>query len=305
MQVDTSVKIDSMVLKNPLLVASGTFGIGMEFQNFFPLEDLGGIILKTVTLNPRQGNPPPRLAETACGLLNSIGLENPGILNFIKDEFPKLNDIGTNIILSIAGEEPDEFLEIVEKIPPKSPISAIEINLSCPNVKKGGIELSRNHDICSLLVKDLKIATKLPIIVKLSALTDNILDFSLRLQDSGADALTLINTIPAMAIDINTRKPKLSTISGGLSGPAIKPIAIKIIYEVSKMIDIPIIGSGGVASSEDAIEFLLAGANCIAVGTFNLVNPKIHLKIMEEIIKYMEKNNLKKIGDFGRSIVLK
>lgn len=289
---DLSVSLGRIHLKNPVLVASGTFGYGEEYQNLVEAAELGGIITKAVTLEPREGNPPPRLAETPAGLLNSIGLENPGIEVFLKEKLPKLRKLKTRIIVNIAGEKKTEYLDLAEKLDKETGIDALEVNISCPNVQKGGLVFGTRADLAFSLVKGLRQATDLPLIVKLTPNVTDVTEIAQAAKEGGAEALSLINTILGMAIDVNTRRPKIGAITGGLSGPAIRPVAVRMVHQTHQTVDLPLIGVGGIACAEDALEFVLAGATAVAVGTANLVDPTVSLKIIEGLRQYLKKGGI-------------
>ena len=289
---DLSVSLGRIHLKNPVLVASGTFGYGEEYQDLVEPAELGGIITKTVTIEPREGNPPPRLAETPAGLLNSIGLENPGIEVFLKEKLPRLKRLKTRIIVNIAGENKTEYLDLAEKLGRERGIDALEVNISCPNVQKGGLVFGTRADLTFSLTKGLRQATDLPLIVKLTPNVTDITEIAQAAKEGGADALSLTNTILGMAIDVNTRRPKIGAITGGLSGPAIRPIAVRMVHQTFQKVDLPLIGMGGIACAEDALEFVLAGATAVAVGTANLVDPTVSLKIIEGLRQYLKKGGI-------------
>lgn len=280
------VEIGKLKLKNPVLVASGTFGYGPEYETLVNLRKLGGIITKTITLEKREGNSPPRIVETPSGMLNSIGLENPGVEEFIKKQIPYLDSIGVPIIVSIAGKTVEEFRKLAERLDKEKVVDALELNISCPNIKYGEkIMFAQDKKATHEVVAAVRKATDKTIIVKLSPNVTDIIEIARSVQKGGADALSLINTVFGMAIDARTRSPKLGNVFGGLSGPAIKPIALKMIWDVTKVIGIPVIGMGGIMDVTDAKEFLIAGAKAICVGTANFVNPKA----VEEIIEGLEK----------------
>ncbi len=289
---DLRVSLGRIHLRNPVLVASGTFGYGEEYRDLVDPGKLGGIITKAVTLKPRKGNPPPRLAETPSGLLNSIGLENPGVEVFLKEKLPYLKTLKTRIIVNIAGEKKTEYLYLAEKLGRNEGIDALEVNISCPNVEKGGLIFGTSADFAFSLVKGLKQATHLPLIVKLTPNVTDITEIAQAAEEAGAEALSLINTVLGMAIDVNTRRPKLGTITGGLSGPAIRPIAVRMVRQTFQKVDLPLIGMGGIMSAEDALEFILAGASAVAIGTANFLDPAVSLKIVEGLRQYLKKDGI-------------
>lgn len=292
------VNIGKLTLKNPVIAASGTFGYGREYGNFFDIKRLGAITTKTVTLKPRPGNKPPRIAETPSGMLNSIGLQNEGIEDFIKNKIPQLKKTGAKIIVSIGAESSADFAVMAKMLSGRTGISALEINVSCPNVEHGVKNcrlFSQDEFMVNKIVKSVRKATKLPLIAKLSPNVTDITLFAKAAQDAGADAVSLVNTFFAMSIDIRTKKSALGNISGGLSGPCIRPIACFMVRETFKKIKIPIIGMGGIMNSDDAIQFLIAGASAVSVGTGNFVDPACSIKIIEGIKKYMIEFNIKDI----------
>ena len=285
---DLRVKLGKLELKNPVLVASGTFGYGEEYAELIDLNKLGGIMTKAVTLRPKEGNPPPRLVEVPCGLLNAIGLENPGLEVFIREKLPFLRKFDTKIIVNIAGEKEDDYLQIAKRLSKENGVDALEVNISCPNVKEGGLSFGTDPKVIYLLVKRLKEVCELPLIVKLTPNVTDIKEVAKAAEEGGADILSLINTVLAMAVDVDTQRPKLGNIVGGLSGPAIRPIAVRMVWEVSGAVNIPIIGMGGIMKAEDALEFVIAGASAVAVGTANFVDPRTPLKVIEGIGRYLK-----------------
>lgn len=285
---DLRVKLGKLELKNPVLVASGTFGYGEEYAELVDLNKLGGIMTKAVTLRPKEGNPPPRLVEVPCGLLNAIGLENPGLEVFIREKLPFLRKFDTKIIVNIAGEKEDDYLQIAKRLSKENGVDALEVNISCPNVKEGGLSFGTDPKVIYLLVKRLKEVCELPLILKLTPNVTDIKEVAKAAEEGGADILSLINTVLAMAVDVDTQRPKLGNIVGGLSGPAIRPIAVRMVWEVSGAVNIPIIGMGGIMKAEDALEFVIAGASAVAVGTANFVDPRTPLKVIEGIGRYLK-----------------
>lgn len=294
--MNVGVKIGGLMLRNPVMTASGTFGYGEEYAEFVDLNRLGAVVVKGLSLKPKEGNPPPRVVETASGMLNAIGLQNIGIEKFIVDKMPFLRRFDTAVIVNFFGDSVDEYAEAAERLSGVRGIHGLEMNISCPNKQAGWCIFGTDPKVTAGVVGAVRKRTPLPLIVKLSP---NVTDISLMAkvaEDSGADAVSLINTIAGMAIDIRTRRPKLANITGGLSGPAVKPVAIRMVYEVFKAVKIPIIGMGGIMSAADAIEFILAGASAVAVGTANFVDPRATLRILDGIIDYMEQEG---IGDIG------
>ena len=281
------VEIGRLKLRNPVMVASGTFGCGEEYAKLFDINKLGAIVTKTITLKARVGNPPPRIVETASGMLNSIGLENKGVNDFLKEKSPFLKALKTKVVISVAGETTAELQELVKKVGSSGLADAIELNLSCPNIKDRGI-IAQDPKAVGAFVRAARKAAKTVLIAKLSPNVTDIGEVAGAAEDAGADAVSLINTFPAMAIDIKTGRPILGNVTGGLSGPAIKPIALKMVWDVHNAVKIPIIGIGGIMTAEDAIEFLLCGAKAVQVGTANFVNPKAPLEIIKGIEKYLK-----------------
>jgi len=284
---DLSIKIGKIKLKNPVIVASGTFGFGEEYEGFFNLNHLGAIIPKGISLNPMIGNLPPRIFETEGGIINSIGLQNPGFQDFVKDKLPYLRKIKTHLLINFFGNTQKEYIELARRFDEVPGISGLEMNISCPNVKQGGILFCSDPKMTYRLVYAVRKSTGLPLIVKLSPNVTDIALLARISEEGGADAVSLVNTFKAMAINIHSRKPELGNVIGGLSGPAIKPIAIRMVWEVSQTTNIPIIGMGGIMGAEDAIEFILAGASAIQVGTANLVNPRTGIEVIDGIKKYL------------------
>jgi len=289
------VNIAGVNFKNPVIAASGTFGFGREYSEYMDLNKIGGISVKGITLKPRQGNKPPRIAETPAGILNSVGLQNPGVEAFIKKEIPFLRKFDTKIIVNIAGNTIEEYCELAE-ILSTSDIDAIELNISCPNVKEGCLLFGTSTGGTTLLTRRVREVCKKPLIVKLSPNVTDVTEIAQAAEAEGADAVSLINTLLGMAIDIHKRKPILSNNTGGLSGPAVKPVAVRMVYEVAKTVKIPVIGMGGISSGDDAIEFMLAGASAVMVGTANFVNPAVCIDIAEGIKKYITIHNYSNVN---------
>ena len=300
---DLTVKIGKMILKNPVIVSSGTFGFGEEFEDFFDLNHLGAIISKGISLTPMMGNPPPRIFETEGGIINSIGLQNPGFQAFIKNKLPYYRNLKTHLIINFFGKSQREYIELARRFDSVPGISGLEMNISCPNIKRGGIVFGTDPQMAYRLVQAVRKATTLTLIVKLSPNVTDIALMAKSVEEGGADAVSLVNTFRAMAINIYTRKPELGNIIGGLSGPAIKPIALRMVWEVNQAVHIPIIGMGGIMNAEDAIEFILVGASAIQIGTANLINPKTGIEVIHGIKKYLNQNKInriqKLIGAFG------
>ena len=296
-----NIKIGKIKLKNPVMVASGTFGYAKEFEKLVNLKHIGAIITKTITLNPRQGNPMPRICETAAGMLNAIGLQNEGIDDFIKEKMPYLSKIGTPIIVSISGNNIDEFFILTRRLNKIKAISGIELNISCPNIKCKGLVAQDKKETYEV-IKAVRKTTNKTVITKLSPNVTDITEIARAAEDAGSDAVSLVNTFFGMAIDVETGKSKLGNITGGLSGPCIKPIALRMVYEASRNIDIPVIGMGGIMNASDAIEFMLAGATAIQVGTANFIEPGVSGKIIKGIEAYLKKHKIEKIQDIIGSI---
>ncbi len=295
-QINLSANIAGLKLKNPVIAASGTFGFGREYSQFVDLNKIGGISVKGLTLEPRLGNPPPRITETKGGILNCVGLENPGVVAFIKDELPFLKKFDTIVFANVAGNSIEEYCKIVQMLN-DSDVDAIELNVSCPNVKSGCVAFGNSVSGITQITKAVRKYCKKPLIVKLTPNVTDIKEIAKACEDSGADAVSLINTILGMAIDIQRKVPILSNNWGGLSGPAIKPIAVRMVYEVYKTIKIPIIGMGGIMDESDAIEFFLAGASAVMVGTANFINPNACIEISDGILRYLRQYNFSSIND--------
>ncbi len=294
--MDTKIKIAGIELKNPVMTASGTFGSGMEYAEFVDLNKLGAVVTKGVANVPWEGNPTPRVAEVYGGMLNAIGLQNPGVDVFIERDIPFLQQYDTRIIVNVCGKTVEDYLETVEKLGDTA-ADMLEINVSCPNVKEGAIAFGQKADCLYDITSAIKKKAKQPIIMKLSPNVTDITEMAKAAEAAGADALSMINTITGMKIDIDKRKFVLANKTGGLSGPAIKPVAVRMVYQASKAVKIPIIGMGGIACAEDAIEFLMAGASAVAVGAMNFVNPYITMEIVEGIESYMKQYRIEDIGD--------
>jgi len=294
---EIAVNIAGIKMKNPVMVASGTFGSGKDYEDFINLNDIGALIMKSITLKPREGNPPPRICETPSGMLNTIGLQNPGIDAFIKEDLPYLAKFKVPVIVNIAGETVDEYAQLAIKLDKLSGITGIEVNISCPNVKQGGMQFGVDPKLTTEVIASVKRSTKLPVIAKLSPNVTDIKVIAKAAEAAGADAISAINTVLGMAIDINSRRTKLSMGAGGLSGPAIKPIAVRMVNEIYKTVRIPVIGIGGIMNAEDAIEFILAGASAVQVGTGNFINPRSAIDIAEGIKKYLIANKIESIKD--------
>jgi len=295
--VDMSVDLNGLNLVNPVLTASGTYGFGLEYAQILDVSRLGGIVTKGLTLEPRKGNPGTRLQETAGGLLNSIGLENPGVEVFIREYLPKMREWNAAVIVNISGNTREEYGKIAEELEGVKGISALEVNISCPNVKAGGMAFGTDAEMAYNVTRAVREVTSLPVIVKLSPNVTDIIEIALAVEEGGADTVSLINTLLGMVIDINTQRPVLGNIMGGLSGPAVKPVALRMVWQVAQKVKIPVIGMGGISTWQDAVEFILAGAAAVTVGTANFVNPLAPLKIIEGIKKYCEERKVDSVSD--------
>jgi dihydroorotate dehydrogenase (NAD+) catalytic subunit len=294
--LDLKTNLGRLILKNPVMTASGTFGYGREFSEFIDLNRLGAIVVKGISLKPMKGNPAPRICETPCGMLNAIGLQNPGLKGFLKEQLPFLKDLKTKVIVNILGNSIDEYIELAEQLE-ASGIHAIELNVSCPNVKKGGIVFGTDPGLFEELIASVRKKVKLPLITKLSPNVTDISLFAKIAENAGSNAISLINTITGMSIDIRTRRPRLANITGGLSGPAIKPVAVRMVWQCYNAVSIPIIGMGGIMSADDAIEFILAGASGVAVGTGNFISPEMTMDILQGIQSYMSVRNIHSLNE--------
>lgn len=284
-------------MKNPVMTASGTFGYGLEFADFVPLDQIGGIIVKGTTLVPRQGNDYPRMAETAQGMLNCVGLQNKGVDYFCEHIYPQIKDIDTNMIVNVSGSSPDDYAECAARIDALDNIPAIELNISCPNVKDGGMAFGVTCEGAASVVKAVRKRYNKTLIVKLSPNVTNIADIARAVEAEGADSVSLINTLMGMAIDIERRQPMLSISTGGLSGPAVKPVAVRMVWQVAKAVDIPVIGLGGISTAADAIEFFMAGASAIEIGTANFLDPAVTIKVRDGINKWLDDHGCKSLSE--------
>lgn len=284
-------------MKNPVMTASGTFGYGLEFADFVPLDQIGGIIVKGTTLVPRQGNNYPRMAETAQGMLNCVGLQNKGVDYFCEHIYPQIKDIDTNMIVNVSGSSPDDYAECAARIDALDNIPAIELNISCPNVKDGGMAFGVTCEGAASVVKAVRKRYNKTLIVKLSPNVTNIADIARAVEAEGADSVSLINTLMGMAIDIERRQPMLSISTGGLSGPAVKPVAVRMVWQVAKAVDIPVIGLGGISTAADAIEFFMAGASAIEIGTANFLDPAVTIKVRDGINQWLDDHGCKSLSE--------
>lgn len=301
---DLRVKIGSLNFKNPVITASGTCGYGREFAEFYDLAVLGGIVVKGTTLEPRWGNPPPRIAETSSGMLNSIGLQNPGVEEVIRSEIPFLKYYDTVKIVNIAGHKIADYGEIAGKLDGVAGVDALELNISCPNVKNGGMAFGTDPKVAAQVTREVRAKTKLPLIVKLSPNVTDIAEIAKAVESAGADAVSMINTLTGLAIDAKTRKPILANLIGGLSGPAVKPVALRMIWQTYKAIKIPIIGLGGIQSASDIVEFMLAGAAAIQIGSANFINPMLCSEIIDELALWLKEEKITKVSDLTGALIV-
>ncbi len=299
--MDTSVKICGVEMKNPVTVASGTFGSGLEFSEFVDISKLGAVTTKGVANIPWQGNPTPRIAETYGGMMNAVGLQNPGIEEFIKTDLKFLKDKDTKVIVNVCGHSVKDYVEVVERLSDEN-VDLLEINVSCPNVKEGGIAFGVDPEALNSITKEIKAKAKQPVIMKLSPNVTDITEMAKAAVDGGADALSLINTLTGMKIDINRRCFAVANKTGGVSGPAIKPIAVRMVYQVCHAVDVPVIGMGGIATAEDAIEFIMAGATAVSIGTANFHDPYVTEKVIKGIEDFMGKNNIETLDEIRKCL---
>ena len=300
--VNLEISIGNLKFRNPVLTASGTFGYGSEFDDFIDISRLGGILLKGTTMEPREGNPYPRMAETPSGMLNSVGLQNKGIDYFEKNIYPRVSAYDTNVIVNINGSIIEDYIELAKRIQKLDRIPAVELNISCPNVKMGGMIFGTNPDSAREMIRAVRAVYSKVLIVKLSPNVTDIAEFAKIAEEERADSISLINTLLGMAVDIRTMKPSLSTITGGLSGPAVKPVALRMVWQVAKAVKIPVIGIGGILNANDAIEFLLAGATAIQVGTASFIDPQVSVKIIDGIEKYLTDNGFSDVRELTGKI---
>lgn len=295
--VDLTTELAGITMRNPIVTCSGTYGFGEEYAEYCPVEALGGITLKGITPLPRLGNPVPRLAETPAGLLNAVGLENPGLEEFIKSYLPKVSKLPTAVIANISGFSLEDYIEMARALQRDSGLAALEVNISCPNVKHGGMHFGTDPQSAQEVIAAVKAETDLPIIAKLSPNVTDIVGMARAVQLGGADAVSLINTLLGMSINLDRQRPILANTFGGLSGPAIRPVAVRMVWQVSQAIDLPIIGMGGVTTWQDAVEFLLAGATAVSIGTGNFINPQAPLEVLQGVEAYCEKHGLDSVRD--------
>jgi dihydroorotate dehydrogenase (NAD+) catalytic subunit len=304
MIVDTVVSVGSLRLKNPVMVASGTFGYGDECSGLVDVGKLGAIVTKSLSRKPRDGNPAVRIVETASGMLNSIGLANIGVQRFIDEKIPFLETVDTTVIANIAASSVEEYCDVLSRLDPADAIDGFEINVSCPNVKEGGLSFGTNCPMVAEITRRLRKLTKKPLIMKLTPNVTHISEFAKAVEQEGADAVSVINTLVGMAVDIRKRRPKLYTVTGGLSGPAIKPIALAKVYEVAQSVKIPVIGIGGIMTAEDAIEFLMVGAAAVQIGTANFIDPATGVTVAEGIRSFCEENTIEKVSSLTGSLIV-
>ena len=301
---ELNVNIGKLSLSNPVLTASGTFGYGAEYEDFIDLRNLGAIIVKGTTYKPREGNPYPRMAETPSGMLNAVGLQNKGIDYFIEHIYPTLANIGCPAIVNVSGSDIDGYVAVAEAINALDNIPAIELNISCPNVREGGMAFGVNAKSASAVVSAVRKVYQKTLIVKLSPNVTDITEIARAAEASGADAVSLINTILGMAIDAESRRPLLSTVTGGLSGPAVKPVALRMVWQTSKAVSIPIIGIGGICNATDAIEFILAGATAVEIGTANFIDPSVSVKVVNGINEYLDRHGIQSVQELTGSLII-
>lgn len=294
--VDLSIEIGKLKLKNPVLTASGTFGYGEEFADFIDLNRLGGIVVKGTTLHRREGNPYPRMAETPSGMLNAVGLQNKGVDHFIEEIYPRISHLDTNIIVNVSGSSIDDYVAVCEKLNPLDKVAAVEINISCPNVKQGGMGFGTTCSGAESVTRAVRKAYDGTMIVKLTPNVTDITEIARAAEAAGADALSLTNTFLGMAIDVEKRRPMLSTITGGLSGPCIRPIAVRMVWQVAQAVKVPVVGLGGIMNGRDAIEFLLAGASAVQIGTANFVDPQVTIKTIDFIEDYLKRHHFSTVS---------
>ena len=295
--VNLAVKIGSLELKNPVLTASGTFGYGLEYADFMDLERLGGFIVKGTTLEPRQGNPYPRMAVTPSGMLNAVGLQNKGVEHFISETYPLLKDLDTEVMVNVSGASVDQYAATAERLSGLPGIHAIELNISCPNVKQGGMAFGTSTEGAASVVKAVRKVWPGHLMVKLSPNVTSITDIALAVESEGADSVSLINTLLGMAVDVERRKPILSTVTGGLSGPAVRPVAVRMVWQVAKAVSIPVVGLGGITDARDALEFIMAGATAVQIGTANFIDPTTCIKVIEGLEDYCSRHGVNDISE--------
>ncbi len=298
MELNLSVDLGrGLKLKNPVMTASGTFGYGEEFADFINLDKLGGYIVKGTTLNPREGNDYPRMAETPSGMLNAVGLQNKGVDYFIREIYPRIQRFDSAMVVNVSGASPDDYAEVCRRLAPLDGVAAVEVNISCPNVKQGGMAFGTTCEGAAAVTRAVRAAFPRHVIVKLSPNVTSVTDIALAAEAEGADSVSLINTLMGMAIDVERRRPCLSTITGGLSGPAVRPVAVRMVWQVAKAVKIPVIGLGGITCGRDALEFIMAGATAIEIGTANFIDPAVTVKAVEEITDYCHRHGISDIAE--------
>jgi len=304
MQPSLKIRLGKLELANPVMVASGTFGYGVEYSELVDVSRLGAVITKTITLAPREGNPTPRVAETASGMLNSIGLENPGADVFIEAVLPAAAELGAPVIVNIAGDRPEDYVELARRLSDEAAVGALELNVSCPNVKVGGMAFGADAAATGELVSAVRAATEKPLVVKLTPNVTDITPIARAAESAGADAVSLTNTLLGMAIDVATRRPKLGAVTGGLSGPAIMPVSLRMVWQTARAVDVPVVGLGGITTWADAAAFLIAGAAAVQVGTASFVDPAASVKVLDGLIEYMEREGVAEVGELTGSLEL-
>ncbi len=304
LKTDLRVSIGSLKLKNPIMTASGTFGYAKEFEPYVNLHRLGAVVVKGISLEPRAGNPPPRIVETSCGMLNAIGLENVGVDRFIQEKMASLQDVNVPVFVNILGDSLDEYREIAKRLHGVPGIAGIEVNISCPNVKKGGVAFGTVPEMAASVTEAVKEESSVPVVVKLSPNVSDITVIAKAVEDAGADAVSLINTLIGMAIDHKSKKPCIANVIGGLSGPAIKPVALRMVYQVAQAVSVPVIGIGGIETYEDVLEFMLAGATAVQIGTANFINPRASEDAVEGLTRYVNDEKLNSIRDIIGGLII-
>lgn len=298
-----SVDIGGLILKNPIMTASGTFGYGEEYGELFSLDELGAIVVKGTTLRPKMGNPPPRLTETPGGMLSSCGLQNIGVEAFIRDKMPFLRRFNTGVVVNVAGESVEDFVEIARRLDEVPGVHALELNVSCPNVRDGGMIFGIQAHMVARIVREVKGVTSLPVIAKLSPNVTDIVEIALAAQEAGANAIALINALWGMAIDVDTRRPKLGNITGGLTGPAIRPVAVRMVWQVAQAVQVPVIGIGGIVTADDALEMIIAGASAVQVGTGNFIRPKAAVEIIKGLQDYLRQHGITDVNQLKGTVL--
>ncbi len=302
MDCDLQVDIGGLVLANPVMTASGTFGYGRQFADIMDLDRLGAIVVKGLSLEPSAGNPPPRIVETACGMLNAIGLENVGLEIFLAEKLPFLETLNTRVVVNIYGRQIEDYALLAQRLDAVTKVSALEVNISCPNVKEGGIAFGADPAMAARVTRAVRQKTAKPVIVKLSPNVSDITAIARSVEDAGADAISLINTLTGMAIDVRTRRPKLANVTGGLSGPAIKPVAVRMVWQAAQAVKIPVIGIGGIMTAADAMEFIIAGATAVQVGTASFINPRAALDVLEGLQQMLQQQEVSSVRELVGSI---